>query len=332
MCTQANYSKYQRRVIKFLTDYLGSDIPFTYQRSQNNHLKILIDGVEKPMFTGSTPSDCKSINNFMAEVKREVKLSQELNTETTDTCKPALPSSMKINRERLIQNSVKSLRTRLESIQSKEEAMILGNNSLDCITRLRTATVKQALALSVQARKQGVYLKSTEMKSLETAIAKHLDFMLPTIAYYAELRKTNQKPMRNQDTTPLVEYPAISKEAEMKKTTSHKPSKSNNAMAIEDNAQTMRNIDATALSARESKETTKSTKQQASVVMELMAMPGRERVSQLQELSKQQALMLIDDINLALASNKEADIKKVIALIRENDLPIEAILSGIEAA
>lgn len=73
MCKQTNYSKYQKRVIKFLNDLLGTDRPFTYERAKNNHLKVLIDGVPKPIFTGSTPSDCKSINNFMAEVKRELK-------------------------------------------------------------------------------------------------------------------------------------------------------------------------------------------------------------------------------------------------------------------
>ena len=73
MCKQSSYSKYQKRVIKFLNDLLGTDTPFTYERAKNNHLKVLIEGIPKPIYTGSTPSDCKSINNFMAEVKRELK-------------------------------------------------------------------------------------------------------------------------------------------------------------------------------------------------------------------------------------------------------------------
>lgn len=73
MCKSSGYSKYQKRVIKFLNDLLGADTPFSYERTQTNHLKVLIDGVPKPIFTGSTPSDCKSINNFMAEVKRELE-------------------------------------------------------------------------------------------------------------------------------------------------------------------------------------------------------------------------------------------------------------------
>lgn len=80
MCKQTNYSKYQKRVIKFLNDLLGTDRPFTYERAKNNHLKVLIDGIPKPIFTGSTPSDCKSINNFMAEVKRELKASNNENS------------------------------------------------------------------------------------------------------------------------------------------------------------------------------------------------------------------------------------------------------------
>lgn len=64
MPKQVSYTQYQKRVIRFLSEYLGDQTPFTYQRTQTNHLKVLIDGVAKPLYTGSTPSNIKSINNL----------------------------------------------------------------------------------------------------------------------------------------------------------------------------------------------------------------------------------------------------------------------------
>ncbi|EKO3671511.1 hypothetical protein M3923_000116 [Vibrio metschnikovii] len=43
MPKQVSYTQYQKRVIRFLSEYLGAQTPFTYQRTQTNHLKVLID-------------------------------------------------------------------------------------------------------------------------------------------------------------------------------------------------------------------------------------------------------------------------------------------------
>lgn len=70
---QGNFTKYQKEIIKSITQLLGQDRPFRYEKCSNNHLKILIKDVPDPLFTGSTPSDIKGQDNFMALVKREVK-------------------------------------------------------------------------------------------------------------------------------------------------------------------------------------------------------------------------------------------------------------------
>ena len=165
MCKQSSYSKYQKRVIKFLNDQLGTDTPFTYERTQTNHLKVLIDGVPKPIFTGSTPSDCKSINNFMAEVKREIRASK---VEEGD-CKPTLqlPTPIKVSNDKLIQGCIKSLRTRLPVLKSQEETHVLETHEFDDISSNRLEAVKHSISFALQARKDGVYIKRNEMKELE---------------------------------------------------------------------------------------------------------------------------------------------------------------------
>ncbi|OED77721.1 hypothetical protein, partial [Vibrio crassostreae] len=191
MCKQSSYSKYQKRVIKFLNDQLGTATPFSYERTQTNHLKVLIDGVPKPIFTGSTPSDCKSINNFMAEVKREIIASKAEVDDSKPT--PELPNPVKASNDKLIQGCIKSLRTRLPVLKSQEESRVLETQELDDITPNRLDAVKHSISFALQARKDGVYIKRNEMKELEQAILKHLNFMLPTMAYYSELLVNKNK-------------------------------------------------------------------------------------------------------------------------------------------
>jgi hypothetical protein len=321
MCSQANYSKYQRRVIKFLTDYLGSEIPFTYEKAQNNHLKVLIEGVPKPMYTGSTPSDSKSLNNFMAEVKREVKASQQEECDGTAVCKPMLPNPMQMSRDRLIQNTVKSLRTRLDALKSKEETLVLEHKSVDVIAAHRTETVKQAVSLSLQARKQGTYLKPKEVRVLEGKISNHLDFMLPSVAYYAELLDAKQKYKKG--------------EVEVEQKAAQQQIQTSNVIKLDEKADTVESTTVkTANGPCFSVETKNNSESQqhANSATELMGMSTSNRVSLLRQLTKAQALMLIDDLNTAIAQNREEDIAKVVALIQEKDLPIEAIISRIDAA
>ena len=187
MSKQTNYSKYQKRVIKFLNDLLGTDTPFTYERAKNNHLKVLIEGIPKPIYTGSTPSDCKSINNFMAEVKRELKARKNQTEEMPQQENLILTRSLEQANDKLIQNCVKSLRIRISALKKQEEASILDNQCINGINLKRIEIVKQSVSLALQARKQGSYLKTKDLKMIEGLVHNHLNFMLPSMAYYAEL-------------------------------------------------------------------------------------------------------------------------------------------------
>ena len=316
MCKPTNYSKYQKRVIKFLNDLLGTDTPFTYERAKNNHLKVLIEGIPKPIYTGSTPSDYKSINNFMAEVKRELKASKNEAEKTPQQEKRKVISLLNQSNDKLIQNCVKSLRTRINALKTQEEASVLENQCINGINLKRIETVKQSVLLALQARKQGAYLKPKELKSIEGVVHNHLNFMLPSMAYYAELLDSKLK----------------RKHAEKQPTKNE--SLTNNVISLEDKTQHA--------PIKEAKKLAKKPKQPVSnknmntknsnSATELMAMSTNNRVSLLRNLTKVQALMLIDDINQAMAVNREEDIESVIALIRDKDLPLDAIISRMEAA
>ncbi|MEZ9835361.1 hypothetical protein AB4341_17725 [Vibrio breoganii] len=310
MCKQSGFSRYQKRVIKFLTDYLGADIPFTYERTQTNHMKVLIDGVPKPLFTGSTPSDKKTFNNFIAEVKREVKAIDLVEEpEATRTQAPKAVIAYKETNDRLIQSSVKSLRGRIDSLKTREEEQVLETRALECVNALRSDTVKHALALTMQARKQGAYLKPKDIKVLEGKIRNHLDFMMPTMACYGELLNSKNK---------------------------YSVTKPSTLVAVNDEEISENVADTTVEQTKilESLPKAKSTEheQRDFPANDLLKMNSPERVSMLRKLSKAEALTLIEDIKQAIALNREQDIQSVVSLILEKDLPIEAIISRIDAA
>lgn len=321
MCNQNSYSKYQKRAIKFLSDFLGADTPFSYERTQTNHLKVLIDGVPKPIYTGSTPSDCKSINNFMAEVKREVKASKEVldPEQTVPIIKIALPTPFKLSQDKLIQNGVKLLRTRLDAIKSKEEEKVLEEKSVDVVNVYRSEVIKHVLSQALQSRRQGGYIKPKDMKNLESKIETHLNFMMPTLAYYSELLNGKIKYQEKGEVSSTEELNSLDK-----------------AKFVQESVQVANSEPLTLvkepieLLSVQTENNIQQVKQ--SSASELMAMSSNHRVALLRNLTKLQSLQLMDDINQAMALNREQDIEAVIAMIKEKDLPLEAIISRMEAS
>ncbi|WP_019029050.1 hypothetical protein [Colwellia piezophila] len=74
MCTDKWLSKFQRKVVSQLKIMLMPyDIDFSYSKSSKNHLKVVVEGVEKPLYTSSTPSDYRALEQFKAEVRKRIK-------------------------------------------------------------------------------------------------------------------------------------------------------------------------------------------------------------------------------------------------------------------
>ncbi|MCG3728109.1 hypothetical protein [Vibrio cincinnatiensis] len=129
----------------------------------------------------------KSINNFMAEVKRECRAAQTEPQTVLAIAEPPQSVITTIYSNKLIKTCVKSLRTQVKVIKSHEESQVLATNTVDGLAVYWLDTVKHSIKLALQARKQGGYIKPKEMKAIEKAIIKHLNFMLPSLAYYVDL-------------------------------------------------------------------------------------------------------------------------------------------------
>ncbi|ART83451.1 hypothetical protein CBP31_13135 [Oceanisphaera profunda] len=344
MCKQTSYSKYQRSVIKFLTDHLDVDTPFTYERTQTNHLKVLIDGVDKPLFTGSTPSDYRSLTNFSADVKRELKASRVFDALTDKTePEPPFANYLSVPHEKLIKGCIKSLRSRLDTIKSKEQEKVLESRSLNVIAGYRENVVKRAIELALQVRRSNDYIKTKEKKNFETKVAKYLDFMMPTLAHYSDLLESKsslKKQMsalngRGAASDNSIKLPSAASE-QRNSSAAEQPTIKRNGQA--------HGVQSLGLSAAPSTQPeavfstaaslSQSRIQQSthqSSATELMSMSANNRVDLLRNLSKAQSLQLIDDLNQALALNREQDIEAVVTLIKEKGVSLESIIARLDA-
>lgn len=330
MCKQVSYSKYQKRVIKFLNDLLGTHTPFSYERTQSNHLKVLIEGINKPLYTGSTPSDTRSINNFMAEVKKELRLSaQELTDDAEASSKVSAPDTEKSNvtiqsvfspcYDKLIQTCIKSLRTQVASIKEQEQKQVGQLNEVEFIKVARLKTVKHSISHVLQTYKHTGYIKPKAMREIETAILKHLSFMLPSIAFYSDLLEPEKVAVTLQGNAANQDDKVVNLEANKVART---------ALNIDKNI--AKKSEAKSSETREIKQKEHQPKSGAS--KQLMSLSPHKRVNELRSLSNAQALELIKDLEQAMKLNREQDIEAVVALIQEKAIPLDAIISRLKAA
>ena len=137
-------TKYEKKVIKSVGSVL-KDIPFTCEITQKNHLKFLIDGVEKPLFTGLTPSDHKSLPNFISEVKKALKQRANNLAAPVQTEDGKKETSNTEKHEKLIRNMRKKLQQLKSLLMKEEKKLVLENKNVDFIAEHRLNLVKQAI-------------------------------------------------------------------------------------------------------------------------------------------------------------------------------------------
>ncbi len=345
MCTNPALSKYQKRVIKFLYDFLGNEYPFYYEKAQNNHLKILIDGVPKPMFTASTPSDIKAFNNFKSDIKREIKRLQE--QELIDHCvqvdsdeslsEKKKQAQLKEVYKRLIMTCVKNIRVRIETLKSREEEFVFENRSLESLKDFRINNIRLVISQAIQSRKAGEYIKSRDKRTIEQEVMRHFDFLMPSMAYYADYldSKTKFETVHMDDkqvvgsdcqdgSAAVIEDIEPDERVSFEKITHLKAKKSASAKVA--------GMTSISHDLHAEPHASSGINQETGLDKNLVAMmhsSSSQRISQFRELNKAQMMSLIDELNQAMALNRERDINEVISLIKEKDIPIEVIISRL---
>jgi hypothetical protein len=315
MCVNRTYSRYQRTVIDLLNKQLG-DRPFSYEKAQNNHLKVLIDGVSRPIYTGSTPSDIKSGKNFMAEVNREIRKAKEVLESPIDPIiYPIEQQSLQSKHSKLIRNLAKYIRQTRPSLIAKEITMVEETQNTDGLLAHRK-TLKEVLVKdALKNRKTEGYILPKEIRFIENELNKHIEFTLPTLAYYSE-----QLSEKTEKQTPTLQ-PSIQQKVEVMKTSVQKnTAKSKTVPSKRPNNSIGQSLLASVHSEKNNLETEIITKDQ---FMPLIDESSDNRIQQFKAFSHQQIEALIADLQSAMALKREEDIQLILQLMKDKSITLD---------
>ena len=334
------YSAYQKNVIRSLTKLVGARA-FRYEKAQNNHLKIHIEGVDKPIFTSSTPSDCKALENFMSQVRVMIRAAEKQYPLEVKVCVATPKQSHVCSHEKMISSIVKNIRLMAADLQDKEVEMVFEKQSVDGISEHRQQVIKKAISTALSHRKGGSYLIPSVIRCIEKDIAHHVDFILPTVAYYAELLvKHSAKTEYTLETSGVVETDVTFDENELiDEVTENAAEKT--ALSLGDvfqlpqkqdgkeiklNKQKLKNVKKTIVN--KPSHTVQQHVGEDEMSM-LMSLTSEERITQVKVLTMTQIQTLVDDLKQAMVEKHEEDIDDVIRLMAEKGLAIEDVMSRL---
>ena len=198
-CHEKSFTPYQREAIAKVRALLG-DTGFSYEKIAKNHMAIRIDGIQKPFTTGSTPSDQRSIHNFIGDIRAEIN---RLNPQNTCQLKPGeLPESqMKAKAKKsacdLVKAQIKKLQKQLKrnlrTIRKEEFKMLtqlqdeqagdLPNDLLvDSIRQYRRQQVEPALEQLINQNKGDLFITLGQIKQGKAELGEYLDSSLGSVA------------------------------------------------------------------------------------------------------------------------------------------------------
>ncbi|MEY8239729.1 MAG: hypothetical protein RPT25_05240 [Cycloclasticus sp.] len=186
-----SYSKYQKDIIKKISKELGPKTPFKHEKTSSNHLKILIEGLDKPLYTACTPSDRRSGDNFMADLRCALKAVHLKHQPKIEPSKRINTAQLKIQYiENLTASCIKTARTNIEQHIEKEKFLVIEENSISNLKHFRKSLATKIFVQCQKVNKQQPYITGADSSLIKREVIKHLNFMLPNTADYAVTLKS----------------------------------------------------------------------------------------------------------------------------------------------
>lgn len=310
------YTNYQQNVIKRVSE-LVQDRPFTHEKAANNHLKILISGLDRPYFTSATPSDNRAFENIISDIKGAIRR-EEAHAPASTAIRPdsLIQSEEKQRKEtelsKVTKAIIKRIRHHISKIRQDEYDSFLASEGCDCaqVTQsFRLELVKNEVDLALKNKRSTDYFTSGQLKNLRKEVMEHLDFMLPTVAEYHDLFKAKlseiipgpSEPDTNNDTKIRVTQSTTSDSTDQNDRTIHP-------------------------SATVSDETTPSEVTGVETQLQnLMKEKSHKRIATLKVLSKNQIAQLIGDCQKLLEQKHQEDIQAIVHQIQISGVSFEEL-------
>ncbi|PVZ70394.1 hypothetical protein DC094_07315 [Pelagibaculum spongiae] len=245
--------------------------------------------------------------------------------------------------DKLYDAAVKALRNKIDEFAENESKIICSENDLEMLKPSRLALAEQLLSYAKNNDKRSAYLTNKDIKELTTKILKHINFMLPSAAFYSEqLQQIQENEMSEKQPITVLAKPLTKKSAEVVQATvqtttqaaapilaTTPPTKPKNLTEQQTN-----NTDLQTGTLPQTHVLQPHTQQQQddSIDNPAILLAGKNAESQihwLQQLDMLQLQQLQENIQQAIIQKTEKNIEQVVALIEQNDLPIDVILQKL---
>lgn len=355
-----SYTPFQKEAIKEVAKLVGNRA-FRYEKAQNNHLKVFIEGVEKPVFTSSTPSDGRcSLLNFLSQVRGELRVIDEQAPLPVQHCAANPTQPHVCAHSKMIKHIVKTFRSQVKDMEMKERAMVLETQSVNEIPPLRLSLVKQAINARLKQRKNPEYVKPSEMRCLIKDVLHHVNFMLPDLACYAQSLQEPKKQLdalfNEQESEPMVQpttsHTPEQAESDIRTSQACKGDKNGKGQREAQPSQTQK--PAASLQPTKPRNVGKPMHsnpelepvatvpcegcQHAHIAQEypgvtpLLAWSTEQRIEHFKQLPLTQLSALLDELQQARTLRHEDDLQEVMALIQHKGLDVQELFARLQQA
>lgn len=341
-CHHKHYSPYQRQVISKLVGLLsGMDMKFQYSKCANNHLKITIDGVDRVFHTGSTPSDIRSMNNFMGDIRAELK---RMNTKT------AAPQDEPLSQQRVKQRKSaedfvswqkkeqlkhlkKSLRkirkqemTMLTELQVTEMAPLASNVLAERVRQYRADQVCGPLEQAIKQHKGDLFIPPGLVKTAKAELNDFLDSHLTNLADYQQrLQKKLDRQIVSVAATPTNE----SVHAEP---LNQESATSQESIVADESPATYTVSTTNTDSTQRPSQASPVVEQEAHMTLQAFVHgKPHQRIKSIKTLTKQQITQLIEDGQKALAQKHQEDISYLLQEMQQRGVAIAELQAAMNS-
>ena len=343
-----SFSKYQKDIIKKITKELGPNIPFKYEKTNSNHLKVLIEGLDKPRYTACTPSDRKSGDNFMADLRCALKAAHLKRQPKTDISNRMNTAQLKIQYiENLTASCIKTVRTNIKQYIEKEKSVVINENSISNLKSLRKILATKIFTQNQKMTRQHQYITGADSKIIKSEVIKHLNYMLPNTADYALILKPvksinslSKAVSTANGSTNFSEINLSNFEAANEGINNlNKATEIVTNIIINDTANNAENKSLN----QESNKRKKTQKESSRNIMtdRLMSIPNRNPAEELAAMSQEQAVKnlrrlslneaedMLANIKIAMEENKQQDLHEVVEMMECKGITLD-MLSGYQ--
>lgn len=343
-----SFSKYQKDIIKKITKELGPSIPFKYEKTNSNHLKVLIEGLDKPRYTACTPSDRKSGDNFMADLRSALKAAHLKRQPRTEISKRMNTVQLKVQYiENLTASCIKTVRTNIKQYIEKEKSVVVKENSISNLKSLRKSLATNIVTQNQKMTRQHKYITGADSKIIKSEVIKHLNYMLPNTADYALILKpvksinslskavSAANGSTNFSGINLSNFEAANEGIK----NLNKATEIVTNIVINDSVRKTENKKLNQVpnikkdSQKESSRNIRTNKRMSSPnrnpAEELAAMPQQQAIKNLRRLSLNEAEDMLANIKIAMEENKQQDLLEVVEMMECKGITLD-MLSGYQ--